>query len=102
MMKYMMFEDMKADKVMYPIGKIKTRDEVIEDYPIFGTGLGVIGVDVDENGNIGDIARMGYFDNIEKFVSFYKEQGVEFTEGMTNAEKCEAITAFVNQPKATE
>lgn len=101
MQKYMMFKDMKASQIMYPSGALKTRDEVIADYPIFGTDFGVIGINCGDDGEVGDLAMMFYYGNIVMLVDSYKDN-VTFTDGMTNAQKCDAITAFVNQPKTEE
>lgn len=99
MQKYMMFKDLKASTILYPSGTIKTRDAVKADYPIFGTELGVIGLLCEDDGQIGDMVRMFYYGDIYSFVDSYKNQGVVFTSEMTNTQKCDAITAFVNQPK---
>lgn len=99
MQKYMMFEDMKAQQIMYPTGMIKSREDVIKDYPILGTPFGVIGIRCNDSGTVEDLVFMEYYNNVYAFVDSYKDD-VAFTEGMSNAQKCDAITAFVNTPKA--
>lgn len=102
MQKYMMFSDMKAKQIMYPNGAIKTRDEVIADYPILGTPLGVVGIRCEDNGVVEDLALMESYNNLYAIVDAYKAQGVVFPDGISNAEKCEIITTFVNSPKTSE
>lgn len=99
MQKFMMFNSLPTgSKIMYPNGKIKSMSEVKLDYPILGTPFGVIGFNTDDEGTVGDLILMGYYDNINSFVDTYKSQGVEITSDMTNAEKCAVITEFVNNP----
>ena len=99
MQKFMMFEQLPTgSKIMYPNGQIKSIAEVRGDYPILGTSLGVIGFNTDDEGTVGDLILMGYYDNINSFVDTYKMQGAEVTSDMTNAEKCAVITEFVNNP----
>lgn len=99
MQKYMMFTDIpETSQIMYPSGIIKSKDDVKADYPILGTSLGVIGFTTDDAGTVGDLIMMGYYDNVNKFVDIYKAQGAEVTSDMTNAEKCDVITEFVNNP----
>ena len=102
MQKYMMFSDMKAPQIMYPNGTMKSREEVVADYPILGTPLGVIGVRCDDNGVVGDLALMESYNNLYAIVDAYKAQGVVFPDGSSNAKKCEIITTFVNSPKTSE
>ena len=99
MQKFMMFEDIPENaQVMYPDGTIKDKAGVKADYPVLGTSIGVIGFTTDEAGTVGDLILMGYYDNINSFVDAYAGQGAEVTADMTNAEKCEVITEFVNNP----
>mgnify|MGYP003305134450 CR=1 FL=1 len=99
MQKFMMFEDIpETSQIMYPNGAIKTKDEVKTDYPILATKFGVIGITTDDEGTVGELIMMGYYDDVNRFVDTYKSQGAEVTSDMTYAEKCEAITEFVNNP----
>jgi len=99
MQKIIMFEDVpEACQVMFPNGEIKTKDEVKAKYPILGTNLGVIGITTGDDGTLGELIMMGRYDNINQLVDIYREQGAEFTPEMTNAEKCEVITEFINNP----
>lgn len=99
MQKYMMFSDVPSSaQIMYPNGAIKTKAEVIKDYPILGTSLGVIGFTTDDKGTVGDLIMMGYYDNINSFVDCYTSQGAEITDSMTDAQKCDVITEFVKNP----
>ena len=99
MQKFMMFSDIPANaQVMYPDGTIKARADVIKDYPILGTSMGVIGFTTDDAGTVGDLILMGYYDNINQFVDCYVSQGAQITSGMTPAQKCATITEFVNNP----
>lgn len=101
MQKYVMFEDVPADyKVMYPSGKIKTKDEVIGDYPVLGTPMGVVGVTVTKDGVLTNPIRMGSYYDIMTLEDTYEAQGCAIDDGLTNAEKCEVITEFVNQPSS--
>ena len=103
MQKFMMFEDIpESSQVMYPDGTIKTNAEVKKDYPIFGTSLGVIGFTTDDAGTVGDLILMGFYDNLNSFVDAYVSQGCDLSEAKTNAEKCEIITEFVNNPVSEE
>lgn len=99
MEKFMMFNEIPdTTMVMYQDGTIKSVDEVKVDYPILGTALGVIGFTTDDKGTVGDLIVMGYYDNINRVVDIYKMQGAEINADMTDAEKCEAITEFINNP----
>ena len=99
MQKFIMFSDVPASaQIMYPNGTTKTKDEVIKDYPVLGTSIGVIGITTDDKGTVGDLIMMGYYDNINSFVDCYASQGAQITDDMTNAQKCEAITEFVKNP----
>ena len=99
MQKFMMFSDIPANaQVMYPDGTLTSRAEVIKDYPILGTSMGVIGFQTDDAGTVGDLILMGYYDNINSFVDCYASQGAQVTSSMTNAQKCAVITEFVNNP----
>ena len=99
MQKFIMFSEVpEKSQVMYPDGTIKAKAEVIKDYPILGTSFGVIGFTTDDAGTVGDLIMMGYYDNINSFVDSYTSQGAQVTSDMTNAQKCEAITEFVNNP----
>lgn len=99
MQKFIMFSEVpNTSKIMYPNGVIKTKDEVIKDYPVLGTSVGVIGITTDNKGTVGDLIMMGYYDNINSFLDSYTSQGAQITDDMTNAQKCEAITEFVNNP----
>lgn len=99
MQKYMMFEDVKATQIMYPSGKIVSRAQCIETYPILGTSLGVAGFTCGKDGNIGDIALLFTYQDIYTFEDMFEKQGVVFTDAMDSAQKCEAVTAFVNTTK---
>ena len=99
MQKFIMFSEVpEKSQVMYPDGTTKTKAEVIKDYPILGTAFGVIGFITYDAGTVGDLILMGYYDNINQFVDSYTSQGAQITSDMTNAQKCEAITEFVNNP----
>ena len=99
MQKFIMFSDVPANaQIMYPDGTLKSRADVINDYPILGTSLGVIGFTTDDKGTVGDLIMMGYYDNINSFLDSYTSQGAQITDDMTNAQKCEAITEFVKNP----
>ena len=99
MQKFIMFNEVpETAQVMYPDGITKSKAEVIKDYPILGTAFGVIGFTTDDAGTVGDLIRMGYYDNINQFVDCYVAQGAQVTADMTNAEKCAVITEFVNNP----
>ena len=99
MQKFIMFSEVPANaQVMYPDGTIKTKAEVIKDYPILGTSMGVIGFQTDDAGTVGDLILMGYYDNINSFVDCYVSQGAQVTSDMINAQKCAVITEFVNNP----
>lgn len=99
MQKFIMFSDVPVSaQIMYPNGAIKTKDEVIKDYPVLGTPIGVIGITTDDKGTVGDLIMMGYYDNINSFLDSYTSQGAQITDDMTNAQKCEAITEFVKNP----
>ena len=100
MQKYMMFEDVKATKIMYPSGKIVSRAQCIESYPILGTPLGVAGFTCGKDGKIDDIALLFTYQDIYTFEDMFEKQGVAFTDEMSNAQKCEVVTTFVNAPKA--
>lgn len=103
MQKFMMYEDIpQTAKIMYPDGTMKSYEEVIADHPILGTPFGVIGFTTDDAGTVGDLILMGYYDNINQFVDVYSAQGAQVTSAMTNAEKCEVITEFVNNPVSEE
>lgn len=98
-----MFEDVpEGATIMYPSGTMKTKAEVKQDYPVLGTPIGLIGITVKSDGKMTNPILMGYYDNIISFESNYEAQGVVFTEDMTNAQKCDAVTEFVNQPKEAE
>lgn len=84
--------------IMYPDGQMKKKSEVIKDYPILGTALGVIGFQTDSSGTVSDPVLMGYYDNLNSAVDAYVSQGAEVTDDMTPAQKCAAITEFVNNP----
>ena len=99
MQKFMMFSDIPSKaQVMYPDGTLKSRAEGIKDYPILGTSMGVIGFQTDDDGTVGDLILMGYYDNINSFVDCYASQGAQVTSDMTPAQKCAVITEFVNNP----
>ena len=99
MQKFMMFSDIPTNaQVMYPDGTLKSRAEVIKDYPILGTSMGVIGFQTDDAGTVGDLILMGYYDNINQFVDCYTAQGAQITSDMTPAQKGATITEFVNNP----
>ena len=99
MFKYMMFEDIPKDaKIMHPSGLIETVEQVIERYPILGTEVGVIGFATDEKGTVGKMISMGAYGNIHTFTESFAKQGADITDDMTNAEKCDAITEFANEP----
>lgn len=99
MQKFMMFSDIPTNaQFMYPDGTLKARADVIKDYPILGTSMGVIGFQTDDAGTVGDLILMGYYDNINSFVDCYASQGAQVTADMTPAQKCAVITEFVNNP----
>lgn len=94
-----MFSDIPTNaQFMYPDGTLKARADVIKDYPILGTSMGVIGFQTDDAGTVGDLILMGYYDNINSFVDCYASQGAQVTADMTPAQKCAVITEFVNNP----
>lgn len=99
MEKFMMFNEIPdTTMIMYQDGSLKSVNDVKVDYPILGTTLGVIGFTTDDNGTVGDLIVMGYYDNINRVVDIYKAQGAEITSDMTNTEKCAVITEFINNP----
>lgn len=99
MQKFMMFSDIPTNaQFIYPDGTLKARADVIKDYPILGTSMGVIGFQTDDAGTVGDLILMGYYDNINSFVDCYASQGAQVTSDMTSAQKCATITEFVNNP----
>lgn len=99
MQMFKLFSDIPTNaQIMYPDGTIKTKAEVIKDYPILGTAFGVIGFTTDDAGTVGDLIMMGYYDNINSFVDCYAGQGAQVTSDMTPAQKCATITEFVNNP----
>lgn len=103
MQRFIMFSEVPSStKMMYPDGQIKTKAQVIEDYPVLGTSIGVIGITTDSKGTIGDLVMMGYYDNIHRFVDSYTSQGADVPESLTNAQKCAVITDFVNNPPSEE
>lgn len=99
MQKFIMFSEVpETSQIMYPDGTIKSKADVIKDYPVLGTPIGVIGITTDDAGTVGDLIMMGYYDNINSFVDCYASQGAQVTSDMTYAQKCEAITEFVKNP----
>lgn len=99
MQKFIMFSEVPANaQVMYPDGTIKTKAEVIKDYPILGTSMGVIGFTTDDAGTVGDLILMGYYDSYPAFKDCYTAQGAQVTADMSMAEGCAVITEFVNNP----
>ena len=103
MQKFMMFEDIPENAtIMYPDHSCHTKDEVKNDYPILATPLGMIGFTTDAAGTVGDFIFMGYFDSVNVFRDVYVKQGAEVTPEMSNAEACEVITEFVNNPPNDE
>ena len=88
----------EKSQVMYPDGTIKTKAEVIKDYPILGTSMGVIGFTTDDAGTVGDLIMMGYYDSYPAFKDCYTAQGAQVTSEMSMSEGCAVITEFVNNP----
>lgn len=103
MLKFIMFNEIpETSQIMLPNGEIESVEQVKARYPILKTPLGVIGFTTDDEGTVGELILMGYYDNINSFVDTYKSQGVEITPDMTNSEKCAVITEFVNNPVSEE
>lgn len=89
-MKYKIWD--KQEDLITPIGEVLTKEEVFERYPMARLeNMKFIICDAPIN--------MGVFMEFEQTKESYKQMGAEITDGMTDQEILDAITAFENKPQ---
>lgn len=92
-MKYKIWN--RTDNLITPIGEILTPQDVIDRYPMAGIpDMKFIVCDAP--------ISMGVFMEFEQTKAMYEQQGVEFTEEMTDQDILDAISYFEENPPEPE